>query len=190
MVEKQVLSYELNQDMLASIRREFDVKKVVTRFSEAIADKSKQQIEEIGKEIFAEYGRELMHRTLQLGEEYPDRTYEVLKEAIDQLGGYYRFALLPQRFLEIAYLSIFELANLAIMENSPRRLAYRITDCPIYRLLTEKCGEDVAKLKACKHICLTAIDVLHQDLDLDAVASMQASLPKNGYCQFSATKSL
>ena len=190
MVEKQVLSYELNQDMLALIRREFDVEKVVTRFSEATANKSEQQIEEIGKEIFAEYGRELMHRTLQLGEEYPDRTYEVLKEAIDQLGGYYRFALLPQRFLEIAYLSIFELANLAIMENSPRRLAYRITDCPIYRLLTEKCGEDVAKLMACKHICLTAIDVLHQDLDLDAVASMQASLPKNGYCQFSATKSL
>jgi len=190
MVEKKALSYELNQDMLALIRREFDVEKVVTRFSEATANKSEQQIEEIGKEIFAEYGTELMHRTLQLGEEYPDRTYEVLKEAIDQLGGYYKFALLPQRFLEIAYLSIFELRNLPIMENNSRRLAYKITDCPIYRLLTDKCGEDVAKLMTCRHICLTAIDVLHQDLDLDAVASMEASSPKNGYCQFSASKSL
>ncbi|MBL7209043.1 MAG: hypothetical protein ISS52_02990 [Dehalococcoidia bacterium] len=190
MAEKKALSYELNQDMLALIRREFDIEKVVTRFSEAIANKSKQQIEEIGKEIFAEYGRDLIQRTLQLGEEYPDRTYEVLKEAIDQLGGYYKFALLPQRFLEIAYSSILELANLPVMENSPRRLAYRITDCPIYKSLTDKCGKDVAKLMVCKHVCLTAMDVLHQGLDLDAVASMEASLPKSGYCQFSASKSL
>ena len=190
MVEKRVLSYELNQDMLALIRQEFDVEKLVTRFCEAIADKGKQEIEGIGKEIFAEYGRDLIRRTLQLGEEYPDRTYEVLKEAIDQLGGYYKFGLLPQRFLEIAYLSLSELRNLPIMENNPRRLAYRITDCPIYKSLTDKCGEDTAKLMACRHVCLTAVDVLHQDLDLDAVAAMEASMPKDGYCQFSASKFL
>ena len=190
MVEKKALSYELNQDMLALIRQEFDVEELANRFCEAVAGKSKQQIENIGKEIFAQYGRELMRRTVQLGEEYPDRTYEVLKEAVDHLDGYYKFALVPQRFLEIAYSSIFELRNLPIMENSPRRLAYRITDCPIYQALAAKCGGEVAKLMACKHICLTAVDVLHQDLDLDAIVRMEASLPKDGYCQFSASKLL
>ena len=188
MAEKKVLSFELNGDMLALIRQEFDVEELVTRFCEAIADKTKQQIEDIGKEIFGEYGRELMRRTVQLGEEYPDRTYEVLKEAVDHLDGYYKFALVPQRFLEIAYLSIFELRNLPIMENSPRRLAYRITDCPIYQALTAKCGAERAKLMACKHVCLTAVDVLHQDMDLDAIVGMEASLAKDGYCQFSASK--
>lgn len=188
MAEKKALSFVLNSDMMQLLRQEFDVENLVSRFAEAIAGKGKEGIESKGREIFEEYGRELIRRSLQLGEEYPDRTYEVLKEAIDQTGGYYKFALLPQRFLEIAYLSTHNLSTLPIMENNSRRLVYKMDNCLIYKTVQEKCGEEVAKLLTCKHACLTACEFLHQDLELDADIDMEASMDKDGYCLFSAKK--
>jgi len=188
MSEVRALSFELNPDMLGLLRREFDVEKLAGRLAEAVSGKKKREIEAIGKQICGEYGREWIRRSLQLGEEYPDRTYEVLKAAIDKTGGYYRFTLLPQRVLEAAYLSTQDISTLPIVENNPNRLIYRIVDCLTFKKIKEKCGEDVANLLPCRHACLTALETLHQDLDLDAVIEMEASMVKGGYCQFAVRK--
>ncbi|MBW2324085.1 MAG: hypothetical protein JRF41_11325 [Deltaproteobacteria bacterium] len=86
--EAKNYSYELNPDMLKLLREEFDVDKVTSKFAEAIKGKSAGEIEAEGKAIFEEYGRNWIRQSLKLGEEYPDRTYEVLLEAIDKTGGY------------------------------------------------------------------------------------------------------
>jgi hypothetical protein len=186
MVEGVAYSFELNPEMLDLLNKEFDVKKIASRFAEAVKGKSQDEIEKIAKDMFTEYGTEWIRRTLQLGEEYPDRTYEVLKEAIDKTGGYYKFSLLPQRFLEIAYLSTQEFPSLPIVENNSRALVYKVADCLLYKSLKEECGEAVAENLPCKHSCLTALKVLHQDLDLDAHTGMEAEMGKEGYCQFYA----
>ncbi|MCJ7622306.1 MAG: hypothetical protein MUO76_02295, partial [Anaerolineaceae bacterium] len=142
----------------------------------------------IGEKIFTDYGREWIRKTHKLGEEYPDRTYEVLLEAIDKTGGYLRFSLVPQRFIEIAYLSTQDISILPIVENNKDRLVYRMVECLTFKKIKEKCGAKVADQLPCRHACLTACDVLHQDLDIDAQISMDASIPKDGYCQFTAKR--
>ncbi|MBW1710705.1 MAG: hypothetical protein JRJ73_12615 [Deltaproteobacteria bacterium] len=186
--EAKNYSYELNPDMLKLLREEFDVDKVTSKFTEAIKGKSAGEIEAEGKAIFEEYGRNWIRQSQKLGEEYPDRTYEVLLEAIDKTGGYLRFALAPQRFLEIAYLSTQEISILPIIENNVNRLVYRMVDCDTYKNLKEKCGEEVANLLPCRHACLTACETLHRDLGIDALVQMEAQIPKDGYCQFAARR--
>lgn len=186
MAEGIAYSFELNPELLELIGKEFDVTKMAAKFAEAVKGKSPEEVEKIAKEMFTEYGTEWIRRTLQLGEEYPDRTYEVLKQAIDKTGGYYRFALLPQRFVEIAYLATQEFPSLPIVENNARALVYKLPDCLMYKSLKEACGEAVANAVPCKHSCVTALKVLHQDLDIDAHTGMEAEMGKDGYCQFYA----
>ncbi|MBN1614764.1 MAG: hypothetical protein JW950_09890 [Deltaproteobacteria bacterium] len=186
MVEAVAYSFELNPEMLDLLNKEFDVKKLAVRFGEAIKGKTSEEIETIGREFFTDYGTEWIRRTLQLGEEYPDRTYEMIKMSIDKTGGYYRFALLPQRFIEIAYLATQEFPSLPIVENNSHALVYKLVDCALYKSLKEVCGENVAAQLPCRHSCLTALKVLHQDLEIDAITGMDAEMPKDGFCQFFA----
>jgi len=186
--EVRTFSFELNPDMLNLLKQEFDAQKLADRFAEAISGKKKEQIEAVGKQVFEEYGREWIRRSLELGEEYPDRTYEVLKAAIDKTGGYYKFALVPQRVLEIAYLGTQDIFTLPIVENNANRLIYRMVDCLTFNTIRAKCGEDVANLLPCKHACLTALETLHRDLELDAIIDMEAAMVSDGYCQFAISK--
>ena len=179
-------SYELNPEMIELLGKEFEIDKVIGEFAEVIKGKSADEAAAVGKTFFEEFGEKWIRKTHQLGEEYPDRTYEVLKMAIDKTEGHLKFALLPQRTIEIAYLSTQDISILPILENNPQRLIYRMPECNTYASLKEKCGEEVANALPCQHSCLTACKVLHQDLDIDAKIEMQASTPKEGYCQFAA----
>jgi hypothetical protein len=181
-------SFELNPEMLNLLGQEFDVDKVTTQLAEAIQGKTESEIETIGNDLFENYGREWMKKTHKLGDEYPDRTYEVLLEAVDKTNGYLKFALMPQRFIEIAYLSTQEISTLPVVENNHDRLIYRMIQCKTFNKIKEKCGEKVAGLLTCKQACLTACRTIHQELEIDALISMTASIPKEGYCQFEAKR--
>jgi len=188
MYEPNQYSYELNPEMLKQLSEEFDVEKMTSEFAKKIKGKSAEEIETEGKTFFETYGANWIRKSLKLGEEYPDRTFEVLKMAIDKAGGYFKFALLPQRFIEIAYLSTQDISILPIIENNPERLIYRMVECKTFSNLKEKCGEEVANQLPCRHACITACKTLHKDLEIDANIQMEASIPKDGYCQFAARR--
>ena len=180
-------SFELNEDMISIFRQAFDPQKITDKFTQAIAGKNKSGIDEVAQEIFGEYGKAWMRKAIHLGEEYPDRTYEVLKEVIDETGEYF-FPHVPQRFIEIAYLSTQQFLKLSVLENYRHRLLYQVPDCYTYRLLKEKGGSGVAELMPCKYACLSGLDALCRDLDLDVTIDMTASTFKDGYCEFSVTR--
>ena len=186
--EPKLYSFELNKEMLAALAEEFDVDKLASDFAKAVEGKSTEEVASTAEDFFADYGTRWIRKSHKLGEEYPDRTYEVLLEAIDSTGGYLRFALVPQRFLEIAYLATQEITHLPVIENNQHRLVYRLTDCTTYRKLKERCGDEVAGALPCRHACMTACEVLHRDLEIDASIQMQAAMPKDGYCQFAAIR--
>jgi len=179
------LSYDLNVDILNAIEKEFDVKKLVEKFAKGIAGKGKKEIESVAKRTFGEYGRNFMERTLELGEKYTDQTYEILKTAIEKTGSL-KFPHVPQRFIEIAYLSIQPFSELNVVENNQFRFIFRIDKCSIFNALKEACGEKVANHMPCKHACLTASETLYRDLNLKASVGMDASMAEDGYCQFVA----
>ena len=189
MYEQNQYSYELNPEMLKQLNEEFGAEKVATEFAGKIEGKSSDEVASEGQAFFEAYGTNWMKKTYKLGEEYPDRTYEVLKMAIDKAdGNYFKFALLPQRFIEIAYLSTQEIPVLPIIENNPERLVYRLVECKVFSCIKEECGEDVANQLHCKHACLAACRTIHKDLEIDANVEMEASIPGEGYCQFAARR--
>lgn len=180
-------SFDLNDDMMNFLRQEFDPRKIVAKFAEAIAGKGAKEIDKVAKDIFTEYGEQWMKKVLQVGEEYPDRTYEVLKEAIDETGESF-FPHVPQRILEIAYLSIQQFRQLPVLENYSQILWYRVPNCYPFQLIKEKCGSEVANLMPCRYACLQALATLQQDLDLGVLTEMKAATAKDGCCEFSMRK--
>ncbi len=182
-------SYDLNEDIIKLIREEFSAEVIAAKLAEAIKGKPVSEVEKIGKEIFEDYGQSWMKRTMQLGEEYPDRTIEVIKESVDRSGN--QFLLwphVPQRFVEIAYLSTQRFLKLPITLNNQYALAYKIPQCRLFNQIKEKCGEKVANLMTCQNACLKALETLRNDLELDAAIDMAASTAKDGYCEFSMKK--
>jgi len=106
---------------------------------------------------------------------------------VDETGSF-GFALLPQRFVEIAYLSTQQIRSLPILENNNRRLAYEMRNCYLFNQVKEKCGEAVANLMTCSQACLTLLHSIYESLGLEAAIEMQASMSKDGCCRFAATR--
>jgi hypothetical protein len=180
-------SFELDMEMIGLLRNEFDPPIIVEKFAKEIAGKKASDIDFIAKKVFGKYGEDWMRKTLQLGEEYPDRTYEVLKEAADRTGEM-KFPLVLQRFVEIAYLSTQQFRVLPIVENWRKRLVYRVNDCYTFRSEIEKCSQDVANLLPCQYACLTACKTALDGLGLDASIEMETTMVKDGYCQFALNR--
>ena len=143
----------------------------------------------IAKEVFGAYGRELAKRSIQLGEEYADRTWEMLQLANEEADGSLKFPLFPQRFIEIAYLSIQpQMRSFPIIENNMWRLRYKLDSCTVFDAIKEQCGEKVSGLMPCKHICLALCQTAFQNFDLDIAVDMEASMAKDNECRFHVTK--
>ena len=130
-----------------------------------------------------------MKKTMQLGEEYSDRTIEMVKESVDRSGNQFLlFPHVPQRFVEIAYLGTQQFLKLPVILNNQYELAYRVPKCLLFNQIKEKCGDEVASLMTCKNACLKALETLRKDLELDVVIDMAASTAKDGHCEFSMKK--
>ena len=178
-------SFDLNADMVQLIRDEFNADVVAGKLAEAIKGKAKGEVEKTASALFEELGESWMRRTMQLGEEYSDRTIEMVKESVDRQGNQFMlWPHVPQRFVEIAYLSTQEFLKMPVTLNNLEVLEYRIPQCALFNKIKEKCGDDVANLMTCKSYCLKALETLHRDLELDAIIDMAKSTAQDGYCEF------
>lgn len=182
-------SFDLNEDMVNLIREEFNADVVAGKLAEAIKGKAKGEVEKVASALFEELGESWMRRTMQLGEEYSDRTIEVVLESVDRQGNQFMvWPHVPQRFIEIAYLSTQAFLKMPITLNNLEVLEYRIPQCALFNKIKEECGDDVANLMACKNYCLKALETLRRDLEMDAIIDMAKSTAKDGYCEFSMKK--
>lgn len=182
-------SFELNEDMIVVLSKEFDAVNLAAAFAKEIAGKNKEEIEKAGNKFFENYGEKWMRRTMQLGNEYPDRTIEVVQEAIDGQGKQFLiWPHVPQRFVEIAYLSTQHVLKLPIVLNNQFTLAFRIPRCLVFNSIKEKTSADIANLMLCKHSCLNALHTVCDDLEINASISLVKSTAKDNYCEFSLKK--
>lgn len=182
-------SFDLNEEMINILRQEFDAVKVAAKFAQVLSSENPVDIEARGRAYFEEYGRSWMRRTMQLGEEYSDRTVEVIKEAVDRQGNQFMvWPHIPQRFIEIAYLSTQQFLKVPIKVNNQYELGYQIPKCFLFNNIKEKSGAEVANRMLCQHACLAALGILRQDLDLDVAISMPKVTAKDNYCEFSMKK--
>jgi hypothetical protein len=186
--EPKPYSFELTEDWLNIMAREFNMTQAATDFARKISGKSRKEVEAIGKEFFERYGINLMRRSLQLGEEYLDRTYEILRAACDKTGGYLKWPLVPQRFIEAAVLSTQDIPSVPVTLNNHDCFQFRVENCAMYSALKEKCGTEVASLLLCRSGCLAMIETAFSDLGLGANVKMTASVTRDKYCEFTTTR--
>lgn len=184
MEDKKGYSFELHEDMLSLIEKEFSPQEIAASLAAAVEGKPSVEIPEIGKKIFGEQGRHWAERVLDLGESYLDRTYEVLREAIETTASP-AFPLIPQRFIEIAYLSTQKISTLPVVENNIRRLIFRIEACRTYQAISDRLGQETAGFLVCRQGCLNLCQGIMEGLRLEGIETeMSAKTPEQGYCQF------
>ena len=184
MEDKREYSFELNEDMLNLVEKEFSPQEIAAILATAVKGRPSSEIPEIGKQAFIEYGDRWGRRVIELGTSYMDRTYEILRQAIDETGSP-AFPLIPQRFIEIAYLSTQKMSTLPIVESNFRRLIFRIENCCIYQAILDQCGESMAGRLTCRHGCLNLCEAIMAGLSIDGIeAEMSAMMPQDGCCQF------
>ena len=85
--DPKLYSYELNKEMMEQLAEEFDAETVASDFAKAVEGKSGDEAEAAAESFFTDFGTRWIRKSHKLGEEYPDRTYEVLLETVDSLDG-------------------------------------------------------------------------------------------------------
>ncbi|HEY92042.1 MAG TPA: hypothetical protein G4O07_09450 [Dehalococcoidia bacterium] len=188
-VAPKAYSFDLNEDMVKMLREEFNADIVSSKLFEAIEGKKKAEIADVAGALFKELGQAWMQKTIQLGEEYSDRTIEIVFESVDRQGNQFMvFPHVPQRFIEIAYLGTQDFMKVPITLNNLEVLEYRIPQCALFRAIKEKCGDEVANLMTCKDYCLSALETVRKHLEMEAIIDMAKSTAADGYCEFSMRK--
>ena len=131
-----------------------------------------------------------MEKTYELGTktEFNDHMYDMIKLAAKETGEV-KFPHEPQRFIEIANLSIHYMSSLLIQTANNKELSYSVQEenCSIYAALKEGLnGDELLKLP-CRACCLTAFGKIFEILEInDVVISQMQEIPKDGICTFSA----
>ena len=178
----EIREFDVDQTMLRELSSEFSPVVLVKTLDLGGASASKDAETE-----FENYGRSLAARSVEEGERRSDRSYEVLKQAVAKTGEML-FPLVPQRYVEIAYLSLQPSKRLRVMLNSPAAFSYRVDDCSIYRAITEEYGESAARRMECRGTCLALLDELFSRFNLDVEVQMETEMAAAGSCLFRVTK--
>ena len=178
-------SFELNEEMLKNMADAYPVEALVKEFSSTV-EKGGPEANEI--EILRNYGKHLGLKALELGEEYGDRTYEILMEANEKTGGAYVFSLYPQRFLEIAYLSTYHLHTFDVLVNNRQELKYRIKSCPVYDGIASRLGVTAAGRMQCSSMCRALAEEIVSHFGVKVLFEQQSNMASGGQCLFSISK--
>ncbi len=179
-------SYDLSREMIDILAAEFDPGKAVLFFAEALGDAGAGDLERVAAAVFGDYGRRLAGRTVELGEKYVDRTYEILKEAAGKTGRL-AFPHIPQRFVEIGYLSTQPVDHLTILMNNHRGLVFQVDRCATHEALVKAYGPEVAGETPCRHACNTFIEEIFRILKMNVAVEAEALRGSGGFCRFRCT---
>ncbi|MSQ33901.1 MAG: hypothetical protein EXR60_05745 [Dehalococcoidia bacterium] len=177
-------SFDLDESMIQIIHGEFDPEKVSAAYAELVKATPAEKLPAAAQKFFEDWGTRWMNRSLELGEKYSDRTYDMLREAADKTG-VLAFPLIPERFVEIAYLSTQPIYTVPIVENGARGLTFKMAFCDYYKGFREKVGEEIADKLHCKHMCLSACHTAFEAFGFKVTAGMDYTMPEDGFCQFS-----
>lgn len=174
--------FDLDQELLKELSEEFDI----LSFIKGLKVKYPVNIQE-ASDTLGEYGKNLARKSIEKGEQSIDRVYEVIKQIIEKTGEM-KFPLVPQRYVEIAYLSIQPIKRLRILENSSWALCYRLNGCTIYDAIAAEYGEEAAKKMVCKSSCFALLNEIFSHFDLAIESSQKTSMASDGQCQFKIEK--
>lgn len=180
-------SFDLDQEMVDEIGEAFDPRAAVADLATLVDGKPADEAEAIARAYFADYGRRLAGRSAALGEEFRDRTYEVMLAAQERTGND-GWPFTAQRILEIAYLSSQPIYTLPIVENSAYRFSWKLALCETYHQLEEQLGPEFAQRLPCRQACIAATQRAFERAGFPVAVLQDARMPEDEYCQFTAPR--
>lgn len=185
MTTTEAHSFDLAEEMVQQLEQEFGPEVLRGELQKAFSGSAAgAPSEDQASSFFSDFGHRWMERVLELGEQYTDRTYEMLKETAKEIGAL-SFPFVPQRFIEIAYLSTQPIYTLPIVQNSARGLTFKMPFCGYFKVVKEAMGEEFATQLYCKGACLAACQRAFEHFGFDVGVTMDAIMPSDEYCQFS-----
>lgn len=176
-------TFDLADEMVDRIKNEFFPHDTVAELKTKISGKPLEEAVKIAEDHFRDYGSRWMDRTLELGNQYRDRTYENLIAAAAKTGEM-AFPFIPERFVEIAYLSTQPIYSLPITENSKQRFGFKMVFCDTMESLRDQCGDELADRLPCREACLTAAARAFTANGFDVDVVQDSSLVGGDFCQF------
>ncbi len=183
-------SFDLNEDMVKMLKADFNSEKVVAGMLAAVQGKDGDVQVKAAEAYFKDLGTKWMTRTMQLSDEYPDRTIEMVMESVDRQGKQFMiFPHLHQRYAEVGNLAVQDFLKVPVTLNNAVDLAYRIPRCSVYGKIKDKCGEAFAKNMTCSQFCLAGLAEIQKKISsVDVMIGQPASTAKEGFCEFSMHK--
>ncbi len=172
-------SWDLAEEMVQQLEQEFGPDILRAELEKALEGGAAE-----AESFFSDFGRRWMERTLELGEQHTDRTYEVLKQEAKRIKEL-QFPFLSQRFIEIAYLSTQPIYTVPIVENGAQGLTFKMPFCGYFKAIQESKGDEFANQLHCKGACEAACEVAFKHFGFDVGVTMGATMPADEYCQFS-----
>lgn len=167
--------HDIDQDLIEKLSKMFDPFEFVDDLDSGdIKDK---------KSAFREYGSSLIEKSIELGEQSTDRTLEVMKQTAEKTSEL-KFPLFPERYIELAYLSIEPFKRLWINANSPEVFSYELKNCNVYDAIEEKYGEGACSKMACQEACFAILDGAFNHFDFDVEKSLEMNMSEDGKCLF------
>lgn len=175
------IKHDFDLEMISEISDEFNPEKFVENLEfSSIKDES-------SKSAFKEYGKELIQESISRGEKNPDRVFELMKDASEKTGEL-KFPLFPERYIELAYLSIQPFKRLWVHANSPELFSFEIKNCNIYESIKGEYSEEASEKMVCKETCFKIIDEAFDYFDFDIKKSLNKNMAEDGKCLFEIEK--
>ncbi|MFZ5644405.1 MAG: hypothetical protein ACOY46_12515 [Bacillota bacterium] len=178
-------SYDLSREMITLVAEGCDPEKAVLQYAGALEGAEPGKRDQTAQSVFSDYGRKWADRTIEMGEKYVERTYEIIKEAAKKTGRL-AFPHIPQRFIEIGYLATQPMEFLNIVVNNHYELIFRVDECATFSGLIDKCGSEVAGEMPCRHACISFCDSIFKAFNMNVDFAAESLRSKDGYCQFRA----
>ncbi len=174
---KEIKHY-FDGEMISKLSEKFDPEEFVKGL-----DVSEAEDILSSKSAFEEYGEKLIKESITLGEKNKDRIFELMENAAEKTGEL-EFPLFPERYIELAYLSIQPIKRLWVNANSPELFSFEIKDCNIHKSIKEKLGQEAADKMACKETCFKIIEGSFDYFDFDIEKSMPKTMAQDEKCLF------
>ncbi|MHB1126688.1 MAG: hypothetical protein ACYC2T_06970 [Bacillota bacterium] len=177
--------YDLHEELLNGIAASFDVANAVKEYAARIKGTSIEMAQKIGEDFFGAYGAGLIEKSIELGNQYRDRTAELIDEVARKTGVV--FPAVPQRHLEAALLATRPTDKWQLNECNQKRIVYTVNQCSVYNALKEATGDVAEKALPCSSGCLSTLNTLFNKLDLNVKVEMEQKICQDGACKFKAT---
>jgi hypothetical protein len=183
--EDELYNYYFSDDLISRFSHRFGMDRVINDFIALAKDKNKKETNKVACEKLGQYLLELSTSLARAEKDSMDRTGEIMYQVADKTG--IRFPSVPQRLLELGFMSTRPLDKLTVIETNPKALVLRIPSCTAYNEIKQKLGEEKAGDLPCRHACLLNSITLFEQLGIAAEFRNTAKANEKGYCEFAFT---